>query len=43
MSAVNMRNVINPAQIANVSIRLLDGAGSWKVLDERVESHLLGS
>ena len=43
MSAVNMRNIEEPALIANLPIRLLDGAGSWRNLKERVEPHLLMS
>ncbi|WP_420411385.1 GFA family protein [Roseibium sp.] len=43
MSAVNMCNIIDPASIAAVPIRLLDGAGSWKVLREAAEPDLLGS
>lgn len=43
MSAVNMRNVTDPERIAGLPIRLLDGAGTWKVLDERIEPHLLMS
>lgn len=43
MSAVNMRNIDDPARISHLPIRLLDGAGSWKVLEENVEPHLLMS
>ncbi len=43
MSAVNMRNISDPRQIAELPIRLLDGAGSWTVLSEDVEPHLLMS
>ena len=43
MSAVNMRNAVDPARISAVPIRLLDGAGSWKVLDESRLPHLLGA
>lgn len=43
MNAVNMRNIVDPARISNLPIRLLDGAGTWKVLDERTEPHLLVS
>ena len=43
MSAVNMRNIDDPARIANLPIRLLDGAKTWKVLGKAVEPHLLMS
>lgn len=43
MSAVNMRNIDEPAQISAVPIRLLDGAGTWKVLGEQPEPYLLMS
>lgn len=43
MSAVNMRNIDDPARIARLPVRLLDGAGSWKVLNEGIEPHLLMS
>ena len=43
MSAVNMRNVDDPARIAQLPIRLLDGAGTWTVLERSVEPHLLMS
>ena len=43
MCGVNMRNIDDPAQIREVPIRLLDGAGTWKVLGEDVEPHLLMS
>lgn len=43
MSAVNMRNIDEPSQIAHLPIRLLDGSGTWKVLHERAEPHLLQS
>ncbi len=41
MSAVNMRNIDDPSRISNLPIRLFDGAGTWKVLSEDVEPHLL--
>ena len=43
MSAVNMRNIDDPARISGLPIRLLDGAGTWKVLAENIEPHLLTS
>ncbi len=43
MSAVNKRNIDDPAQIANLPIRLLDGAGTWRVLGESTAPHLLMS
>ena len=43
MSAVNMRNVVDPALVADLPIRLFDGADSWKVLGKTVERHLLMS
>ena len=41
MSAVNMRNIKDPSRIAHLPVRLLDGAGTWKVLKEQVEPSLL--
>lgn len=38
-----MRNIVDPARISNLPIRLLDGAMTWKVLDEYVQLHLLMS
>ena len=43
MGAVNFRNVDDPSIIANLPIRLLDGATSWKVLDEAPQLYLLRS
>jgi len=43
MSAVNMRNIDDPSRIANLPIRLLDGACTWRNLSEDVEPHLLMS
>jgi hypothetical protein len=43
MGAVNLRNIDDPAIIANVPIRLLDGAASWKVLSEAPQPYLLRS
>lgn len=43
MGAVNLRNVDDPSIIANLPIRLLDGATSWKVLDEAPQPYLLRS
>ena len=43
MSAVNMRNIDEPGRISHLPIRLLDGAGSWKVLGEGSEPNLLMS
>ena len=43
MSAVNMRNIDDPARIAYLPIRLFDGAKTWKVLGKTVEPHLLMS
>ena len=43
MSAVNMRNIDDPARISLLPIRQLDGAGSWRVLGEAIEPHLLMS
>lgn len=31
---VNMRNIVEPELVADIPIKLLDGAGSWKVLSE---------
>jgi hypothetical protein len=41
--AVNLRNVDQPEQIAAVPIKLLDGAGSWKFLEQRPQPFLLRS
>lgn len=43
MGAVNLRNIDNPEIIANIPVRTLDGASSWKVLDESPQPHLLMS
>jgi len=43
MGAVNLRNIDDPAIVAGLPIRLLDGASSWKVLDEAPQPHLLRS
>lgn len=43
MGAINLRNIDNPVIIANVPIRLLDGALTWKVLNENFQPHLLRS
>jgi hypothetical protein len=43
MGAVNLRNIDDPAIIAQLPIRLLDGASSWKVLDEAPQRFLLQS
>ncbi len=43
MSAVNMRNINDPSSIAHLPVRLLDGAGTWKVLKEQAEPNLLMS
>ncbi len=43
MSAVNMRNADDPARIAGLPIRLLDGAGTWTVIGRNVAPHLLMS
>ena len=43
MSAVNMRNIDDPTRIAQLPIRLLDGAATWKVLERRVAPDVLMS
>jgi hypothetical protein len=43
MAAVNLRNIDDPQAIANIPIRLLDGASSWKVLGESRQPNLLSS
>lgn len=43
MGAVNLRNIDDPALIADVPIRLLDGASSWKTLEEQPQPCLLQS
>jgi len=41
--AVNLRNVDQPELIAKVPIKLLDGARSWKFLEQRRQPFLLRS
>jgi hypothetical protein len=41
--AVNLRNVDQPELVAPARIKLLDGAGSWTVLEERRQPYLLCS
>jgi hypothetical protein len=43
MAAVNMRNVVDPARVADLPIRLLDGDGNWKVLRDEAQPGLLSS
>ena len=43
MAAVNLRNIDDPKIVADIPIRLLDGAASWKVLDESPQPNLLMS
>ena len=43
MGAVNLRNIDDPSIIVHLPIRLLDGAGSWTVLSEAPQPHLLRS
>lgn len=43
MSAVNMRNIEDPAKISHLPIRLLDGACTWKKLNESIQPSLLSS
>jgi hypothetical protein len=43
MGAVNLRNIDDPAVVAHVPIRLLDGASSWKVLGSAPQTRLLGA
>ncbi len=43
MAAVNLRNIDDPAIAAGLPIRLLDGASSWKAIDESVHPYLLRS
>ncbi len=40
---VNMRNVDDPTAVAKLPIRMLDGAGAWKVLYARAQPALFGS
>ena len=40
--AVNARNM-EPEVVASVKIRMLDGASTWKVLDEYVQPNIFGS
>jgi hypothetical protein len=43
MGTINIRNIDDPEIVTNVPIRLLDGAYSWKVLDENPQPYLLRS
>ena len=43
MGAINLRNIDDPVILTNVSIRLLDGASTWKVLEESPQPYLLRS
>jgi len=43
MSAVNLRNIDDPRVVADVPIRLLDGASTWKVLHESPQPFLFQS
>lgn len=43
MAAVNLRNIDDPVIIAKLPIRLLDGASSWKILEEAPQPYLLRS
>ena len=43
MAAVNVRNINTPSDLSKLPIRLLDGAGSWKVFDRRPQPNLFGS
>lgn len=43
MAAVNLRNIDDPRIVADVPIRLLDGASTWKVLAERPQPFLFRS
>jgi hypothetical protein len=43
MGTVNLRNIDDPTTISGLPIRLLDGASSWKVIDEVYQPHLLNS
>ena len=43
MGAVNLRNIDDPEIVANIPVRMLDGASSWRVLDESPQPHLLMS
>lgn len=43
IGAVNLRNIDDPEIIADIPIKLLDGASSWKVLEESAQPCLLMS
>ena len=43
MAAVNLRNIDDPRIVADVPIRLLDGASTWKVLGESPQPFLFQS
>ena len=42
MAAYNLRNIDDSSVVANLPIRLLNGASSWKVLEETPQPHLMG-
>ena len=41
--AVNVRNIDDPSIVAELPIKMLDGAASWKVLEESEQPNLLRS
>lgn len=43
MGAVNLRNIDDPTIVAQLPVRLLDGASSWKVIEVAVQPYLLQS
>ena len=43
MGAVNLRNIDDPGIVANLPIRLIDGASSWKILGKASQPYLLQS
>lgn len=43
MGAVNLRNIDDPEIVANVPIKLLDGASSWQALEEFPQPNLFQS
>lgn len=38
--AVNMRNIDDPSVVADLPVKMLDGASTWKVLYEGVEANV---
>ncbi len=41
MGAINIRNIDDPSIVKDIPIRLLDGASSWKVIQEKSQPYFL--